>query len=400
MARLHRRVNNKKNEKKKKEKKVEKVKKYKSPKIDFGYNYFTIGEIEKMMVPSSNKKIPEITKLEDEVLKAIVGQDEQVRRIITAVYRARNFDSIKSNILIIGNSGTGKTETVKQIAKHLNLPYTIEDATDFSKVGYYGADVEDMVYDLIKKAGNDVQRAMKGIIVVDEIDKKAKSSSVEDNDVSGVEVLKSLLKLIEGTELLIDMSAFYNMQELKQMIETGETEELDTAEFDTKDLIFIFMGAFPGLEQIREKRLNVKPLGFANNPVKSIGPKEKGFTKDDLIKYGMTEEFMGRIDTIVEMNKLTVEDLVKILTKSNLSIFSRYKSELAKKGVTLEYEDEIFESIAKEALSYNTGARELSNIVNYMFEKITYEVLAKPDKYSQCKLLPDIVKDNTQFVLS
>lgn len=326
------------------------------------------------------KKVPKIQNVEKTVLQSIIGQDRQVRQIITAIYRAINFKSIKSNVLIIGSSGTGKTETIRQVAKRLHIPYTIEDATKYTKEGYYGADVNDMIYNLIENAKKDMEKAQNGIIIIDEIDKKA---GHEAHDVSGSEVLKSLLKIIEGTTIKIPSP------------DDPFAEEL--IDFDTKNIIIIFLGAFSGLDKIRDKRLNTNPLGFVTNNQEK---KEKGkFLKQDLVEYGMPEEFVGRIDTIIEMNKLTKQDLASILRRSKLSIFRRYQSELRGKGITLSYCDKLFDCIAEESLALDTGARELSNTVNYIFENIMYDILANPGKYSKCTLELDIVHDNTRYEL-
>lgn len=326
------------------------------------------------------KKFPKIQNVEKTVLQSIIGQDRQVRQIITAIYRAINFKSIKSNVLIIGSSGTGKTETIRQVAKRLHIPYTIEDATKYTKEGYYGADVNDMIYNLIENAKKDMEKAQNGIIIIDEIDKKA---GHEAHDVSGSEVLKSLLKIIEGTTIKIPSP------------DDPFAEEL--IDFDTKNIIIIFLGAFSGLDKIRDKRLNTNPLGFVTNNQEK---KEKGkFLKQDLVEYGMPEEFVGRIDTIIEMNKLTKQDLASILRRSKLSIFRRYQSELRGKGITLSYCDKLFDCIAEESLALDTGARELSNTVNYIFENIMYDILANPGKYSKCTLELDIVHDNTRYEL-
>lgn len=329
---------------------------------------------------NSEDKIPELKELEQDVLKYIIGQDQQVRQIITGIYRSLVFPTIKSNILVIGNSGTGKTATIKQIAQMLGLPCTIEDATKYTQEGYYGADVSDMIFNLIESADDDIAKAWNGIIVIDEIDKKANSG--DQHDVAGVEVLKSLLKIIEGTTVMVPPPDY--MGEL--------------IPFDTSNLIIIFMGAFPGLSKIRDLRLNRNSMGFARTEVKQEGTKK--YIKQDLVKYGLPEEFVGRIDTIVEMNTLGYQELVQILTQSKLSIFGRYEKELKRIGVELEYDPCIFEEIAKASLVLDTGARELSNTVNHVFEHVIYEVLANPEKYKKCVLLPGIVEDNTKFELS
>ena len=320
-----------------------------------------------------------ITEIEDNVLEYIIGQNKQVRQIITSIYRGLHFKRIKSNTLIIGNSGTGKTATIKQIASILNIPYTIEDATDYTKEGYVGSSVKDMVFNLIINANGDLKKAEKGIIVIDEIDKKA---SRRDDDVAGVEVLKSMLKLVEGTKIKIPVSPF------------------KTYDFDTKDITIIFMGAFPGLDKIREKRLDTNQLGFSVSNQIEKSDKEKKYSKEDLIEFGMLAEFVGRIDMIIEMNQLTKEDLAEILRRSKLSVFRLYEEELLELGVELVYNDEIFDKIAEASLAIDTGARELSNTVNYIFENIIYEVFANPGVYAYCVMDMDIVDDNNKFDLS
>jgi len=329
---------------------------------------------------AGNSEIMELKELEKNVLKYIVGQNEQVRQIVTAIYRAIEFPTIKSNILIIGNSGTGKTATIKQIAQAIGLPCTIEDATKYTQEGYYGADVNDMIFNLIEEADNDISKAWNGIIVVDEIDKK--SASGDQHDVSGVEVLKSLLKIIEGSTVMVPPPDFMG----------------DPIPFDTHNLIIIFMGAFPGLNKIRDLRLNKNSMGFARSVPKN-GESTK-YIKQDLVKYGLPEEFVGRIDTIVEMNDLGYKELVQILKQSKLSIFRRYEIELKRRGINLKYDEALFETIANNSLTLDTGARELSNTVNHIFENILYEVLANPKKFTKCVLLPGIVQDNTKYELS
>lgn len=346
----------------------------------------TINPELRAAIAREEKKIrPNIQDVEKMVLKSIVGQDRQVREIITTIYKSIEFNNLKSNILIIGGSGTGKTETVKQIVKILGIPYTIEDATKYTKEGYYGMDTTDMVFNLVDNANYNIQKAQKGIIVIDEIDKK---TGYMQNDISGVEVLKSLLKIIEGTKIKMEVP--------KKGSYFGSV-----VDFDTKNITFILMGAFSGIEEIRDNRLNLKTIGFH---MKEDDEKEMdfqdGYTKQDLIEYGIPEEFVGRIDNITVMNELTEENLSQILRKSKLSVFKEYQKELTKRGVTLKFDMKLFDAIAKKSMSLNTGARELTNTVNYIFFKIIFDVLANPGKYHQCVLDLDIVNDNRKYKLS
>ncbi len=327
-----------------------------------------------------------IQKVEEEVKKYIIGQDKQVRQIITAIYRSMNFRTMKSNILIVGKSGTGKTETIKQIAKILHLPYTIEDATKYTQEGYVGNSVEDMIYNLFENANYNLEKAQRGILVIDEIDKKARKNEIIDasHDATGTEVLKSLLKIIEGTTITLRMGENYDVTEIK---------------FNTKNLIVVLLGAFDGIDKIVNKRLNRTTIGFRTVSEERDEESSSRILKQDLINYGIPEEFVGRIDTIVEMKNLTEQDLSTILKKSKLSIFKSYKMELIKKKIILVHSEELFDLIAKQSLSLDTGARELNSTVNYMFERILYEVFSNPNKYSLCHLRNDIVTDNTQYEL-
>ena len=348
---------------------------------EFGSGMFRYQHGANML--KNSRRLPDIRRLENDVLQCIMGQDKQVRQIITAIYKAINFKSIKSNVLIIGDSGTGKTATIEQIAKRLHIPYTIEDATKYTQEGYYGADVNDMIYNLLENAQYDIERAQNGIIIIDEIDKKAGHG---EHDVSGVEVLKSLLKIIEGTKIKVVLGEDVFSRKI--------------VDFDTKNIVVIFLGAFSGLDKIRDKRLNTKPFGFVGNVINDENVQKSKFLKQDLVEYGMPEEFVGRIDTIIEMNKLTKEDLALILKKSKLSIFRRYQAELREQGISLTYDGKLFKLIAEKSLTLDTGARELSNTVNYIFENILYDVLANPNKYTNCKLSLEIVEDNTKYELS
>lgn len=353
-------------------------------KPDFDVNGFQDMDNNEEIPKPENKPLPKIKDVENEVLKNIVGQDMQIREILTEIYKSIIYENLKSNILIIGKSGTGKTETVTQIAKRLNIPYAIEDATKYTKEGYVGFDVSEMISNLLESADNNLERAEKGLLIIDEIDKKA---SLKADDPSGKEVLQSLLKIIEGTKVKVRVGQFLSAREV---------------DFDTRNVTVVLMGAFEGIEEIREKRLNVKKMGFQAGTAsrKSIPKKERLINKQDLKNYGFPNEFVGRIDNIVEMNELKKGALAKILKNSELSIFRRYEAALLKEGIKLSYSLNIFSKIAEESLLLDTGARELSNTVNYVFSKIMYDVMANPGAYTKCRITARTVDDNTKYKLS
>lgn len=238
-----------------------------------------------------------------------------------------------------------------------------------------------MIENLYANSGYDLDRARKGILVIDEIDKKADTGREKIEGLKG-EVLKSLLKIMEGTLIPIK--------------EKGMPKKY----VNTRKMIVIFMGAFEGLEKIREKRIGTKQIGFKTSVEDKNDEKDNRYTKEDLIKYGLPAEFVGRIDTIIEYKQLNKKDLVNILRRSRLSIFKAYEKQFRRKGITLKNNSILFERIAQKALNQKTGARELSNIVNEMFEQITFDVLsAEPRTYKECFLKNDIVTNPRAYEL-
>lgn len=329
------------------------------------------------------KTIPPISKTINYVKSAVIGQDEPLTSAVTAIYRSMCM-SIKDVILVIGGTGSGKTEILKQIAKRMNFPYTVEDSTEYTKAGYVGANVQDIIEHLVASAGYNFDKAQYGCIILDEIDKKV---STNKEDVAGTEVLKSLLKFVEGKKMILNA----------YMEEDGEVFQKEI-EFDTSHLTIIFSGAFEGLDKIRDKRLKKNALGFSSF---SENEQSNRYTKKDLVEYGMPAEFVGRISTIVELNKLSEDDLVQILKRSRISILKTYKNELKKMGITyVKIYEQVYKEIASEAIKAGTGARELNNIVNYVFEKIVYDVLNSPGSFTKCELYEGIVLDNTKYKLS
>ena len=254
-----------------------------------------VGKFNSLAGSLSKSSLPNINVVERYALSRIIGQDEQVRKFITAIYKQKLFPSLRSVLLLIGNSGTGKTETIKQVLSKLKMPYTIEDATRFTKEGYQGSSVEEIIFNLISAANGDIEAAQNGVIVIDEIDKK---SGNDNSDVGGNAVLKSLLKMVDGEKMKIHIQ-----DEFEDFI----------LEFDTSKVIFIFAGAFSGMDKIIEKR-NDRKIGFDMLMNESMA--DKTITKSDLVKYGLTEEFTGRITTVVQMNALTEQNLYDILKTS------------------------------------------------------------------------------------
>ena len=335
-------------------------------------------------------KLPTLCDLESTVNDTVIGQEQIVKSICTKIYEGICFPNIKNNILIVGKSGTGKTEIVRQIADNLEFPLVVEDATRFTQEGYVGASVDEMIYDMIREANNNISLAQRGIIFVDEIDKKA-NKYANYSDISKGDVLKSLLKIMEGTKVQIDNPNFW---------ENPAKNELSIS-FDTSNLIFIFGGAFEGIDKIRDKRLKQSSgIGFSSIEEKDIvinNNSLKSFTKEDLIEYGMPTEFIGRITNIYETNNLDESNLVKILANSKGSIFKKYEAIFKAADIQLEYPKTLFLNIAQKAKMYPTGARELNSQVSYIFEGIIYDLLNNKKDYKKCVLEEGILNDNKKY---
>lgn len=326
--------------------------------------------------------LPTRKALEDTLKKMIIGQDDFIKKVTVGIYR-RLMLGFKSNILVIGDSGSGKTQTLKLIAELLDLPYTIESATEYTQSGYVGKDIEDIIenlYDNAIRTNKGLAKMQLGIVIMDEIDKKAESDSIgRGESVSGKAVQQRLLKFMDGMECPI-----YG-EDLKE-----------EALLDTRGLIFICMGAFEGLDKIREKRLGSKRVGFETDECKFKG--ETDYIEDDFIQYGMIKEFIGRFDCIAETKKLTESDLEKIAKESKISEFKHYEEFCEEIGIKLEYSDNLFKNIAKKAISMHTGARAIKNVVNNMFENIVCDIMdGEFEGNSVCRLDDNIVSNNKLY---
>ncbi|MDY5647826.1 MAG: ATP-dependent Clp protease ATP-binding subunit ClpX [Lachnospiraceae bacterium] len=321
------------------------------------------------------KSIPAPHKIKAKLDDYVVGQEQAKKVISVAVYNhykrvaTNSMDDIeieKSNILMIGPTGSGKTYLVKTLAKLLDVPLAITDATSLTEAGYIGDDIESVVSKLLAAADNDVEKAEKGIIFIDEIDKLAKKRNTNQRDVSGESVQQGLLKLLEGSEVEVPVGA--NSKNAMVPLET----------VNTKNILFICGGAFPDLEEIIKERLNQQAsVGFQAD-LKDKYDKEKNLirkvTVEDIKNFGMIPEFIGRLPILCTLDCMTKEMLVKILKEPKNAILKQYQKLLALDEVCLEFEDDALEAIADQALLKDTGARALRAIIEEFMLDIMYEI--------------------------
>ena len=343
-------------------------------------------------------KLLEPQKIMEHLNEYVISQDKAKKSVAVAVYNhykriiAKENNDIelqKSNIALIGSTGSGKTLIAQTLAKMLDVPFAISDATTLTEAGYVGEDVESILLRLIQSANYDIERAEKGIIYIDEIDKIAKKGENVSitRDVSGEGVQQALLKILEGTVASVPPQGGRK--------HPGE----EMIKINTKNILFIIGGAFSGIEEIIKRRLGEKVIGFSKSD--ELNDNEDIISKvkhEDLVKFGMIPEFIGRIPVVCYLEELDEKDLVRVLTEPKNSVVKQYEYLFELDGVKLVFEKEALEEIAKESIKRKTGARGLRSIIEELLLDVMFEIPSKKD-IKTCTVTRDNVINKTKPIL-